>query len=520
MPSLKRPNAPARLPSDSPIFRAKRTEGSSHFTTSTALISPFSGSPLSPLTHFEQRQASRQERRGSRLHLSPSGISTSTALDYIAPGVSRRGSAARGRHDSQGSEKSESHSARSSISVKARKLLKLPGSRRNGSTTKEDEPPREARKGFFWRYEVSGHWLEIRLGERRPSENSPQASQTTMNPWSAPPTPSNTNETMSKAEKMMGMGVQPSPKVPKRSFFSPPATTGQFEGLYERTKKRLGIRNYNDHLPAPHLTQRSKTGEVLERTSSKLRLYATKQGPVSGTTSVKTVSSHNSSTRSVTLPKWQRLMGETVRGIDSSSSNSSSQRSAIQGRPPEPTPELEEMYTGSNKQQYFRTEMTDVGGPNFLPSEARRVNTPPIGASRGKARGFFFDYKPPELNEAPFRGRMSRQTTLGIEDLDASNDQIAESRKMSVLDSTTEWYNVQLDAIDANENSLISFVSEVPDHLANSPLCPRHPKNKSGGKGTCSLHGRTGTDVSDRTGTESRDSDDVYCGGQTHRVEY
>lgn len=37
------------------------------------------------------------------------------------------------------------------------------------------------------------------------------------------------------------------------------------------------------------------------------------------------------------------------------------------------------------------------------------------------------------------------------------------------------------------------FVSQIPDHLPTSPICPKHPKNKSQGRGRCPIHGRNRT---------------------------
>ncbi|KAM7189709.1 hypothetical protein V8F20_010049 [Naviculisporaceae sp. PSN 640] len=34
------------------------------------------------------------------------------------------------------------------------------------------------------------------------------------------------------------------------------------------------------------------------------------------------------------------------------------------------------------------------------------------------------------------------------------------------------------------------FAFDIPEHLPSSPICPAHPKNKSGGKGVCVYHGR------------------------------
>ncbi|KAF7195163.1 hypothetical protein HII31_03369, partial [Pseudocercospora fuligena] len=44
---------------------------------------------------------------------------------------------------------------------------------------------------------------------------------------------------------------------------------------------------------------------------------------------------------------------------------------------------------------------------------------------------------------------------------------------------------------DEDDNEVVlGFENDVPDHLPNSPLCPLHPKHKSGGKAICPLHGR------------------------------
>ncbi|KAF2207636.1 hypothetical protein CERZMDRAFT_91727 [Cercospora zeae-maydis SCOH1-5] len=40
------------------------------------------------------------------------------------------------------------------------------------------------------------------------------------------------------------------------------------------------------------------------------------------------------------------------------------------------------------------------------------------------------------------------------------------------------------------DEAVLGFEQNVPDHLPKSPLCPLHPKHKSGGKAICPLHGR------------------------------
>lgn len=43
---------------------------------------------------------------------------------------------------------------------------------------------------------------------------------------------------------------------------------------------------------------------------------------------------------------------------------------------------------------------------------------------------------------------------------------------------------------EADDEIVLGFEQNVPDHLPNSPLCPLSPKHKSGGKAICPLHGK------------------------------
>ena len=156
----------------------------------------------------------------------------------------------------------------------------------------------------------------------------------------------------------------------------------------------------------------------------------------------------------------------------------------MRGKSPVTTPDPQAMYSGGDQTQYFRVELTDHGAPTFLPSEARRVNTPPI--SKNKARGFFFDYKPPSTEDEPSAPwKVQRTMTMTLSDETPPSDTDRPRRV-----SGTGWYDVQLEAIEADAGTHDSFLTEIPDHLSNSPFCPRHPKNKSKGRGICPMHGR------------------------------
>ena len=511
MPSLDRPNAPKRLPSgvlDNVHFFKRYGESpnqpSPYGLSSQHTSSP---SPISPKTLQAQRRAAGTSSPSHlRLYSDPSPpsffepgrIITSSALAFVAPGVKRHSSGA-GRQRSQESSVSEPSSARSSISVRARKLLKIPPLGIARSATRDGNPPREANKGFHWHREISGHRVEIRIGKKTSPKEIVKSSKSKKS-TSTPPSnesPAFMFKPSGKASKVLGSAYQPPPKVNDQSATtvgardptSAPFTPSPQESLVVKTTRRLGIKRGLSESTI-HLSSRTKTGDMLERTSSRLRLIVTKESQHS---SSRSTSSKESTVLMANASKWQRISGEFMNSdsIKTGGSASSSWSSVLQVKAPLATPNSQEMYTGADQQQYFRVEMTDPSGPNFLPSEARRINTPPVSRS-SKARGFFFDYKPPEVDESEaFKTRVSRRAT--------SEDQESElggSRTRRV--STSEWYNVQLDAIEGHDDRA-RFVAEVPDHLPNSLLCPQHPKSKSGGKGICPAHGRTETESSTST---------------------
>ncbi|KAK4967900.1 hypothetical protein LTR42_010228 [Elasticomyces elasticus] len=58
---------------------------------------------------------------------------------------------------------------------------------------------------------------------------------------------------------------------------------------------------------------------------------------------------------------------------------------------------------------------------------------------------------------------------------------------------------------DEEDDTIMGFELNVPDHLPSSPLCPLSPKHKSGGKAICPMHGRK-KKVRTAAGTRSRAS--------------
>ncbi|SMR53122.1 unnamed protein product [Zymoseptoria tritici ST99CH_1E4] len=76
-----------------------------------------------------------------------------------------------------------------------------------------------------------------------------------------------------------------------------------------------------------------------------------------------------------------------------------------------------------------------------------------------------------------------------------------------------------------DDELVLGFEQDVPDHLPSSPLCPLHPKHKSGGKAICPQHGRYKRDktrvavrpLARRTLSRNVSSATAFTGG--HRME-
>lgn len=88
--------------------------------------------------------------------------------------------------------------------------------------------------------------------------------------------------------------------------------------------------------------------------------------------------------------------------LDQQGSDSSSIRNLRLGAPPNATPDERATYKlkrspSAETEEFLKVDISIRGGTSYLPSEARRIHTPPLpgeGAS-GKRRGFFFDYNAP-----------------------------------------------------------------------------------------------------------------------------
>jgi parafibromin len=131
--------------------------------------------------------------------------------------------------------------------------------------------------------------------------------------------------------------------------------------------------------------------------------------------------------------------------------------------------------------------------------EARRIRTPPMSESTptSQGRGFFFDFSPP-TNESEPEGQSplkSANTTAGSYTLLRSRTEQRTAR---------EWWEAAKKHRGIGNKSTIKspsstlkdeikispFELNLPEHLTNSPLCPKNPRHTSGGTGVCVYHGR------------------------------
>ena len=498
MPSLNRPNAPSRLPSadiENSFFRGWTQRSSStpgwSLPSSTGNSSP--ASPTSTAAQRKARKARFQSEGSAKTPIIQEVISTSIALGSVAPTGTQEGASSLKFRASSNSTESEPSSSRSSISSRARRLFNIPTTRKSGIATKPGNPRRDARKGFTWQHEISGHWLEIPNGKRRRSDVQSQTSEETTTERQAK-SPAFITKMVSTANR----SVDATPDDISQHISSLPLSPK--EGLYFRTKRRLGLNRNVLEAGNSESRPRTMTGEVLERTASMLRLLA-ERIPTTPSTST------SGSNLSIAATRWRLLQPSRSRR----GSSSSSIRSLMMGKPPTSTPEAQEMYTGSDEKQYFTVELTDTGAPTFLPSEAKRIKTPPlrlVGSGKSKVRGFFFDYNAPpddELWDSAEKPSASGSAPL-----------VSGHRERRV--SETEWYRVKLEAIEAEALSREHFVLQVPDHLPNSPLCPKHPRHKSGGTGICPVHGRSVFSAS--TTQSPMLSPDADMDAQTHNLRY
>lgn len=431
--------------------------------------------PISPLTQqtAKQRPSLRAQSEALNFLRNPPMDKSMTFgstihVSEVAPGeppllkVTRPSEA--GYSNSSGSRASSRNS-------RARNFIRGSWSRSASASTMDAELQQETKLSPNRKRVLPRHLLEI-YNRRKMKSDGQSRTNSEDAPFDVPDaTPiQNTPQASEVAPIGNSIPLESSHHHDKPAFLEP----NQKNGFYYRAKLHLGLgQEFNDSAHEYHRAQ-TFTEELLERASTMLRDISGKlTTPPSSTTS-----GSNKSNRSNF--NWHTRPARLIPFYSSfRNSSSSSIHHAGMGNAPQASPNSQSMYTGSDSKQYFRVEISNPDGPSYLPSEARRINTPPSPKSMSdkKLRGFFFDYNAPnETILTPCPDAVESQKSPSCE----------RRRKRS---SGIDWYRVKL-AADEAKDGRNSFELNVPEHLPNSPLCPRNPKHRSGGKGICVYHGR------------------------------
>lgn len=437
------------------------------------IISSEASSPISPMTQRTARKRPPLKSQSEASHLfrnSPiyesTAFSSSIRVSEVIPGEPPLLKVTK---PSEAGRSNSNDSRSSSISTHARNLLKGSWSRSASASTLETKLLQATKIGSSKKRESSTHWLDIRIRRKVKSDGQGRTDSEDTSFYVPYATPvQNTPRTSEANPKGNPVHLATSLRHDEPALLEPI----QKGGFYCRAKRRLGLGQESSHSTYEDHGTKTFTGELLERATTMLRDVSDKMM----TTPSSTTSGSNQSSWSNF--GWHTHSARLIPFYSSiRASSSSSIHNARMGNAPQTSPIQQTMYIGSDSKQYPWVELTNPDGPSYLPSEARRVNTPPSPKTMsGKhLRGFFFDYN------APYERTPSPDAVEG-HPLDSN-----ERRKQR--SSGVDWYRVKLAADEAKDEQL-SFELNVPEHLPNSPLCPKNPKHRSGGKGVCVYHGR------------------------------
>lgn len=357
-------------------------------------------------------------------------------------------------------------SRKSSISERARRLLRLSSSSRAPNGTTKIEISEDIRPSLRWKRQISGRWIEVRIGRKSKSNGESPAGSTVSIP--------------SGPEVALGMGAvqnedltgasSQSIDIDQLSKGRRSSYASRIGGFYGRAKRRIGLQQRSEESIPKIARTNTHTYDVLQRVSSILRDISetTRTSPdLSRTASSQTINAlHRRRTRRFPFSRRSPF------------SSSSSIRRLKMGVPPRNTPDVQEMYTSSDGKQHPVVEMTSRDGPAYLPSEARRIRTPPLSnSSAGLRLGFFFDENTSSDSDSSHKAE-ERQSGNSDRGQEPNSNTEADRFRARV-------------AVEKAKDAQFQFEFNVPEHLPNSPLCPRHPQNRhTGGRGVCVHHGR------------------------------
>ncbi|KAI9720174.1 MAG: hypothetical protein M1812_002992 [Candelaria pacifica] len=363
-----------------------------------------------------------------------------------------------------------------------------PELRISDSATKDGLPPRDARSGFVWNLKPAGYWSEEKSKKRRTRQSGTSTPSSTAIPSPASPAamPAQQLEAMggkvNKYDLARDHGRLLSDTSSPTTGFSArrqhDKAADRTEGFFNQTRRRIRALHRGRHLAKKaDNSDASSTGSgtkvLLDMANNILNAERERRSPDS--TQSASGTSNRSSRKLSIFNKPRRT-----------TSASSSVRNLLMGRPPVNTPKPDALYGGKDANDYFKVEISDPDNPTFLPSEAKRVNTPPLptdGPRRGHRRGFFFDMSSPG---GTWRGPKSKPSTPRTPG--SVSGRTSSGKRLTGIESLEDavWFRVKQEPEDSDQ----TFELNVPEHLPNSPLCPKNPSHKSGGKGVCVYHGR------------------------------
>lgn len=414
------------------------------------------GTPLSPKTVLPKRKL---KRPANTREISESSQHSHGPQEVLTPDVKLEGFPflKQTRQLDAGLFK---HRRLSTTSERTQSLLKISKSRRCSSVAFESETPGKPKNGYIWKRKISGRWLEVRVGRQSRSEVLASGSEEGMSDFPDPSVALEAIKTIAKEIETKDFAPHSPTNIASRSALLDNVPK---ETLYNRTKRRLGLRSGSSEPDQDKHRTNTFTADILQRASTILRAFAEQKRTnpsLSASSSSQSIAVCRS--RRPRLLPFRRSYGH---------SSSSSIRNLKMGLPPQASPDPESMYTGSDNKQYFRVEMSAPGAPTYLPSEARRILTPPLPSADRIHRSSFFD-----LNSAPYK---------------SSADQISCVKKAQQKQQTSgvDYFRGIQAAWELNEYQN-QFDLNIPEHLPSSPLCPKNPKHRSGGNGICVYHGR------------------------------
>ncbi|TAQ84088.1 hypothetical protein B7494_g7589 [Chlorociboria aeruginascens] len=402
-------------------------------------------------------------------------------------------------------------------------------------------PPRPARDGFEWVWFPEGYWAEREAHEiaRKKNAQRPKIRQSWFNRYVAPESngiasgeqdqPAIPDSSQVKVELPLGKSSDRrwplksqdsqttsqksrSHKLLKYFQYKLPGLShsGRDEGLCSRTKRGMASRFPNKQKLALDSSSIPSTPSIASGTTMIL------EGATNYLDRAERMRNHghhpktsnSSSLNSRVRPGFGLAPWHRKSSSDSVISVSSSIHDLLMGRPPlstpNPDPDPEMQYGGQKGKEYSKVEISDPHDPTFLPSEATRINTPPIFDS-AEPRGFFFDLSPPELVYTPSDIASPRSKTGTL------SPAIIKPR---AGEGSREWWERDVSSLEQSLPSLKAaqiqhsrFEINIPEHFPDSPMCPVNPRYRGKGTGICPFHGRK-----QRRKTERSDSEGSVTG--------